>query len=77
MQSALAILHNAVYAEIANEPIGIWPGMALAMPVLLMGTMLNERKLIADFGDESWAYQQRASMLVPWKWLRQWIGEKH
>ncbi len=52
MQSALAILHNAVYAEIANEPIGIWPGMALAMPVLLMGTMLNERKLIADFGDE-------------------------
>ena len=52
MQSALAILHNVVYAGIANEPIGIWPGMALAMHVLLMGTMLNERKLIADFGDE-------------------------
>ena len=35
-----------------NEPIRVWPGMTLAMPVLLMGTMPNERKLIADFGDE-------------------------
>ncbi len=35
-----------------NEPIGAWPGMALAMLYLVVGTMLNERKLIADFGDE-------------------------
>jgi protein-S-isoprenylcysteine O-methyltransferase Ste14 len=47
---------------------------AVLMLYLVGGTILEERKLVAAFGDEYRAYQQRVSMLVPWKWLRAWIG---
>ncbi len=50
---------------------------AVLMLYLVVGTMLEERKLIADFGDEYRAYQQRVSMLVPWKWFKPWIGGKN
>ena len=43
---------------------------------LVVGTKFEERKLLADFGDEYRAYQQQVSMLVPWKWLRGWIAER-
>jgi protein-S-isoprenylcysteine O-methyltransferase Ste14 len=38
---------------------------------LVIGTMLEERKIIARYGDGYRRYQQRVSMLFPWKWLRQ------
>jgi protein-S-isoprenylcysteine O-methyltransferase Ste14 len=38
---------------------------------LVVGTMLEERKIIARYGDSYRRYQQRVSMLFPWKWLRQ------
>lgn len=47
---------------------------AVLMLYLVVGTVLEERKLLADFGAEYRAYQQRVSMLVPWKWLKGWIG---
>lgn len=36
---------------------------------LVVGTILEERKIIAEFGESYRAYQQEVSMLVPWKWL--------
>ena len=47
---------------------------AVLMLYLVGGTILEERKLVAAFGDDYRAYQQRVSMLVPWKWLRAWIS---
>jgi methanethiol S-methyltransferase len=36
---------------------------------LVVGTILEERKLVAEFGDNYRAYQRGVSMLIPWKWL--------
>ena len=36
---------------------------------VLVGTWLEERKLVVEFGEEYRAYQRRVSMLVPLKWL--------
>lgn len=36
---------------------------------LVAGTLLEERKLVEEFGDHYRAYQARVSMFVPWKWL--------
>jgi protein-S-isoprenylcysteine O-methyltransferase Ste14 len=37
---------------------------------LVIGAFLEERKLIKEFGDDYRHYQNRVSMLVPWKWLK-------
>ena len=36
---------------------------------ILVGTLLEERKLVHEFGDAYRSYQRRVSMLVPIKWL--------
>jgi protein-S-isoprenylcysteine O-methyltransferase Ste14 len=36
---------------------------------LVIGTLLEERKLVLDFGDKYREYQQKASMFIPLKWL--------
>jgi methanethiol S-methyltransferase len=38
---------------------------------LVIGTMLEERKIVAQYGDSYRRYRRRVSMLFPWKWLRQ------
>ncbi|OPY88108.1 MAG: hypothetical protein A4E71_00647 [Smithella sp. PtaU1.Bin162] len=42
----------------------------------LTGTLLEERKLILEFGDAYRAYQQKVSMLFPLKWLIKTFGIK-
>ncbi|WP_457575928.1 methyltransferase family protein [Desulfomarina sp.] len=37
---------------------------------LVAGTYLEERKLMAEYGEEFRAYQRDVSMLFPWKWLK-------
>jgi len=37
---------------------------------LLIGTLLEERKLVREFGEKYKAYQRQVSMLIPLKWLR-------
>jgi protein-S-isoprenylcysteine O-methyltransferase Ste14 len=34
---------------------------------VVVGTILEERKLVAEFGDEYRQYQREVSMLFPWK----------
>ena len=36
---------------------------------LVVGTLLEERKLVLEFGDEYRRYQDRVSMFIPLKWL--------
>jgi len=37
---------------------------------IIVGTLLEERKLVHEFGDTYASYQERVSMFVPLKWLR-------
>jgi protein-S-isoprenylcysteine O-methyltransferase Ste14 len=37
---------------------------------LIVGTFLEEKKLIREFGEKYLAYQKRVSMLMPYKWLK-------
>lgn len=41
---------------------------------LIIGTYLEERKLVAEFGDEYRAYQKEVPMFIPYKWLTSKIG---
>jgi len=38
---------------------------------LVMGTLLEERKILMEYGESYRFYQQHVSMLFPWKWLIQ------
>jgi protein-S-isoprenylcysteine O-methyltransferase Ste14 len=37
---------------------------------LVIGTFLEERKLVLEFGDKYKVYQRQVSMFIPLKWLR-------
>ena len=41
---------------------------------LVVGTLLEEQKLLAEFGDVYRDYQNEVSMLFPWKWIRKKIS---
>ncbi len=44
---------------------------------LIIGTILEERKLVVEYGDVYLHYQQRVSMLFPWKWVVcRWFGNQ-
>lgn len=45
-------------------------GNAVLTAYIGIGTLLEERKLVHEFGDAYRAYQQRVSMFVPLKWIR-------
>jgi protein-S-isoprenylcysteine O-methyltransferase Ste14 len=36
----------------------------------IIGAVLEERKLVIEFGEKYREYQQRVSMLIPWRWLK-------
>jgi protein-S-isoprenylcysteine O-methyltransferase Ste14 len=40
---------------------------------VVVGTLLEEKKLVAEFGEEYRSYQRRVSMLVPLKWAGTWL----
>jgi methanethiol S-methyltransferase len=37
---------------------------------LIVGTYLEEKKLVREFGEKYRTYQKRVSMLIPYKWLK-------
>lgn len=42
---------------------------------LVVGSFLEEQKLLLQFGEKYREYQRNVSMFVPYKWLRQKIGK--
>jgi len=40
---------------------------------LVIGSLLEERKLVMEFGDAYQHYQKTVSMLLPFKWLRSYL----
>lgn len=41
---------------------------------VVIGTLLEERKLRLEFGEGYRSYQARVSMFVPWKWVKAKVG---
>jgi protein-S-isoprenylcysteine O-methyltransferase Ste14 len=41
---------------------------------IFVGTLIEERKLVHEFGDAYRSYQERVSMFVPLKWIRRRIA---
>jgi len=57
----------------AFEPVVDLPGLVVRVILtvyLIVGTYLEERKLVAELGDEYRRYQDEVSMFIPLKWLR-------
>jgi len=44
---------------------------------LIVGTYLEEKKLVREFGEKYLTYQKRVSMLIPYKWLKSIIIRWH
>ena len=44
---------------------------------LIVGTYLEENKLVREFGEKYLIYQKRVSMLIPYKWLKSIIIRRH
>lgn len=44
-------------------------GNAVLTVYIVIGTLLEERKLVHEFGDDYRSYQRRVSMFVPLKWI--------
>jgi hypothetical protein len=44
---------------------------------LIVGTYLEEKKLIGEFGERSLTCQKRVSMLIPYQWLKSKIINLH
>ena len=44
---------------------------------LIVGTYLEEKKLVREFGEKYLIYQKRVSMLIPYKWLKSIIIKWH
>ena len=40
---------------------------------LIVGTCLEEKKLVREFGENYRSYQKKVSMLIPYKWLKEKI----
>jgi protein-S-isoprenylcysteine O-methyltransferase Ste14 len=45
-------------------------GNSVLTGYIVIGTLLEERKLVHEFGDAYRRYQERVSMFLPWKWVQ-------
>ncbi len=58
-----------LWSVLPRYPLPVFLAVCILSVYLVIGTMLEERKIIAQYGDSYRRYQQRVSMLFPWKWL--------
>lgn len=58
-----------LWTMLSEFPLPVFWAVSIMSIYLVLGTILEERKLVAEYGDSYRAYRQRVSMLFPWKWL--------
>lgn len=59
-----------IWSAPREYPLAVFLAACILTLYLLVGTMLEEKKIIARYGEPYRKYQQRVSMLFPWKWLK-------
>jgi protein-S-isoprenylcysteine O-methyltransferase Ste14 len=63
------------WSMLAEYPLPVFLAVCIMSIYLVVGTVLEEKKIVAIYGDSYCRYRQRVSMFFPWKWLlRLWQG---
>jgi methanethiol S-methyltransferase len=60
----------AIWTIFREYPSPLFVASIILSGYLVVGTLLEERKIIQEYGDRYRHYQQQVSMLFPWKWLK-------
>ncbi len=60
----------AIWTVFAVYPYPVFMASIILSAYLVVGTFLEERKIVREYGDSYRRYQQQVSMLFPWKWLK-------
>lgn len=58
-----------IWSMLAEYPLPVFLAVCIMSVYLVIGTILEERKIVARYGDSYRSYRQRVSMFFPWKWL--------
>ncbi|TKB25101.1 isoprenylcysteine carboxylmethyltransferase family protein [Desulfopila sp. IMCC35006] len=58
-----------LWSMLAEYPLPVFLAVCILSVYLVIGTMLEERKIVTQYGERYRRYRQRVSMLFPWKWL--------
>ena len=58
-----------IWSILPRYPLPVFLAVCILSVYLVVGTMLEERKIVAQYGDSYRRYRKRVSMLFPWKWL--------
>jgi methanethiol S-methyltransferase len=59
-----------LWTILGEYPRPIFVAVAILSLYLVVGTLLEERKILWEYGDTYRRYQEQVSMLFPWKWLK-------
>jgi protein-S-isoprenylcysteine O-methyltransferase Ste14 len=60
----------AIWTIFPEYQLGPTVAVIILSLYLVLGTLLEERKIVREHGDSYRRYQQQVSMLFPWKWLK-------
>lgn len=58
-----------IWSMLAEYPLPVFLAVCIMSIYLVVGSLLEERKILAQYGDEYRCYRQRVSMFFPWQWL--------
>jgi len=60
----------------ASYPAGIFLAVCVLSLYLIVGTILEERKIVAQYGESYLRYSERVSMLFPRRWIVSFFARK-
>ncbi len=66
-----------LWSMLAEYPLPVFLAVCIMSGYLAVGTVLEEKKIVALYGDSYCRYRQRVSMLFPWKWLLRLWRERY
>ena len=58
-----------IWSMLAEYPLPVFLAVCIMSVYLVIGTILEERKIVARYGESYRRYRQRVSIFFPWKWL--------
>lgn len=59
-----------IWSALPEYPLPKFLAAAILSCYLVIGSLLEERKILARHGESYRAYQRQVSMLFPWRWLK-------